>query len=119
MTPPRQPRTSGTGVLLLVLFAGFEAVQAVSRADATLLLGTWLALTAAAVLALRLPSTRAALRRRNVLRAAVLGAEASWVALAVTAALLVMLTGRASLWVWALAALAGVVLTPLTVPTGS
>jgi len=115
VTPEHQPRSANAGVLLLVLFAGFEAVQAISEHDATLLLGTWLALTSAAVLAMRFPATRLSLVGRGLLRPAFVAAEVSWGLLAVAAGVVALAAGRPSAWVWALAAVVAALLTPIVV----
>ena len=118
MTGEPQPRTSNAGTLLLVLFAGFEVVQAVAQHDPTLLFGTWLALTAALVMAMRMPATRAEFARRDRLRTGVLAAEASWGALAVAAAVVALVAGRPFTWVWAGAAVVAALLTPVAVLAG-
>lgn len=118
MNADREPRSSNAGTLLLVLFAGFEVVQAISQHDATLLFGTWLALTAALVLAMRMPATRVSFTSRERLGTGVRVAVASWAALAVVAAVVALVAGRPFTWVWAGAAVVAALLTPVAVSAG-
>ena len=118
MSADPQPRSSNAGILLLVLFAGFEVVQAIAQHDPTQLFGTWLALTAALALAMRMPATRAELTRRDRLRSVLVGTEASWLGLIAAATVVAVVAGRPSSLIWAGAGALCALLTPVAVSAG-
>ena len=106
-------RAPNTGMLLLVVFGGFELAQAVGNHQPSLAFGTWLAFSAAGSMALRLPNTRARLAARSRNGLALLAVEVSWAALLAATAFVTLSGIDRNDYVWAIAAAVGLVLTPL------